>query len=36
LEAERKQDVVCVSALNGDGLEEFCNAVQEKMKVSSW
>ncbi|KAH8479725.1 hypothetical protein H0E87_031450 [Populus deltoides] len=34
LEAERKQDVVCVSALNGDGLEEFCNAVQEKMKDS--
>lgn len=34
MEAERKQDVVCVSALNGDGLEEFCNAVQEKMKDS--
>ncbi|KAF9686782.1 hypothetical protein SADUNF_Sadunf02G0025500 [Salix dunnii] len=34
LEAERKQDVVCVSALNGDGLQEFCNAVQEKLKDS--
>ncbi|KAB5568204.1 hypothetical protein DKX38_001997 [Salix brachista] len=34
LEAERKEDVVCVSALNGDGLQEFCNAVQEKLKDS--
>ncbi|XWS24418.1 hypothetical protein CRYUN_Cryun28dG0100100 [Craigia yunnanensis] len=33
LEAERK-DVVCISALTGDGLQEFCNAVQEKLKDS--
>ncbi|KAJ4840114.1 hypothetical protein Tsubulata_035324 [Turnera subulata] len=34
LEAENEKDVVCVSALNGDGLQEFCNAVQEKLKDS--
>ncbi|XP_059634648.1 uncharacterized protein LOC132276986 [Cornus florida] len=34
LEAEEKEDIVCISALNGDGLEEFCNAVQEKLKDS--
>ncbi|XP_021285383.1 uncharacterized protein LOC110417380 [Herrania umbratica] len=34
LEAERSEDVVCVSALTGDGLQEFCNAVQEKLKDS--
>lgn len=33
LEAERREDVVCISALTGDGLQEFCNAVQEKLKV---
>ena len=33
LEAEKREDVVCISALNGDGLDEFCNAVQEKLKV---
>ena len=33
LEAEKREDVVCISALNGDGLNEFCNAVQEKLKV---
>ncbi|XP_017981265.1 PREDICTED: GTPase HflX isoform X2 [Theobroma cacao] len=32
LEAERSEDVVCASALTGDGLQEFCNAVQEKLK----
>ncbi|KAI4316858.1 hypothetical protein L6164_024798 [Bauhinia variegata] len=34
LEAEKREDVVCISALNGDGLPEFCNAVQEKLKDS--
>lgn len=33
LEAEKRDDVVCVSALNGDGLDEFCNAVKKKLKV---
>lgn len=33
LEADKKGDIVCVSALNGEGLLEFCNAVQEKLKV---
>lgn len=35
LEAEKREDVVCLSALNGDGVQEFCNAVQEKLKVLS-
>ncbi|KAL5780555.1 hypothetical protein ACOSQ2_011292 [Xanthoceras sorbifolium] len=34
LEAEKREDVVCVSALSGDGLDEFCNAVQKKLKDS--
>ncbi|XVE94646.1 hypothetical protein REPUB_Repub02eG0026700 [Reevesia pubescens] len=34
LEAERRGDVVCLSALTGEGLQEFCNAVQEKLKDS--
>ncbi|XP_057717900.1 uncharacterized protein LOC130932571 isoform X1 [Arachis stenosperma] len=34
LEAENRDDVVCISALSGDGLPEFCNAVQEKLKDS--
>ncbi|KAL4332333.1 hypothetical protein GQ457_07G026650 [Hibiscus cannabinus] len=34
LEAERREDVVCISALTGEGLQEFCNAVQEKLKDS--
>lgn len=25
--------IVCMSALNGDGLQEFCDAVQRKLKV---
>ncbi|XP_052203285.1 uncharacterized protein LOC127808742 [Diospyros lotus] len=33
-EAEKRGDTVCISALNGDGLDEFCNAVQEKLKDS--
>lgn len=32
-EAQENPDVVCVSALTGEGLEDFCNAVQEKLKV---
>ncbi|KAK8585134.1 hypothetical protein V6N13_139073 [Hibiscus sabdariffa] len=34
LEAERREDVVCISALTGEGLQEFCNAVQEKLNDS--
>ncbi|KAL4279715.1 hypothetical protein GQ457_03G038540 [Hibiscus cannabinus] len=34
LEAERREDVVCISALTGEGLQEFCNAVHEKLKDS--
>lgn len=34
LEAERNGDVICISALTGEGLDEFCNAVHEKLKVS--
>jgi GTP-binding protein HflX len=35
LEAEKRDDVVCISALSGDGVQEFCNAVLEKLKVQS-
>ncbi|KAF3447295.1 hypothetical protein FNV43_RR12478 [Rhamnella rubrinervis] len=34
LEADQRGDVVCVSALNGNGLIDFCDAVQEKLKDS--
>uniref|UniRef100_A0A5B7BDQ1 Putative GTPase HflX n=1 Tax=Davidia involucrata TaxID=16924 RepID=A0A5B7BDQ1_DAVIN len=34
LEADKREDIVCISALNGDGLDEFCNAVQENLKDS--
>ncbi|XP_058086923.1 uncharacterized protein LOC131233997 isoform X2 [Magnolia sinica] len=34
MEAEKRGDIVCMSALNGDGLQDFCNAVQEKLKDS--
>ncbi|XP_039052852.1 GTPase HflX-like [Hibiscus syriacus] len=34
LEAERREDVICISAVTGEGLQEFCNAVQEKLKDS--
>ncbi|XP_004499203.1 uncharacterized protein [Cicer arietinum] len=34
LEAEKRDDVVCISALSGDGLPEFCNAVQDQLKDS--
>ncbi|XP_038975312.1 GTPase HflX-like isoform X5 [Phoenix dactylifera] len=29
-----KQGVICISAINGDGLEQFCNAIQTKLKDS--
>ncbi|KAL0432431.1 UNVERIFIED_CONTAM: GTPase HflX [Sesamum latifolium] len=31
-EAKKKADVICISALTGEGLDDFCNAVQEKLK----
>eukprot|EP00268_Persea_americana_P051972 TRINITY_DN5789_c1_g1_i4.p1 TRINITY_DN5789_c1_g1~~TRINITY_DN5789_c1_g1_i4.p1 ORF type:complete len:197 (+),score=45.24 TRINITY_DN5789_c1_g1_i4:841-1431(+) len=33
-EAQKIGDIVCISAITGDGLQEFCNAVQEKLKDS--
>lgn len=33
LEAEKRDDVVCISALSGQGLNDFCCAIQEKLKV---
>ncbi|XP_010672784.2 uncharacterized protein LOC104889285 [Beta vulgaris subsp. vulgaris] len=33
-EAERRGDVVCLSALSGDGLDDFCKAIREKLKDS--
>lgn len=32
LEAKRK-DIICISALTGEGLNDFCDAVQNKLKV---
>lgn len=32
-EAKKNHDIVCISALTGEGLDDFCNAVQEKLKV---
>ncbi|CAG7892320.1 unnamed protein product [Brassica rapa] len=34
LEAEEHGDVICISALTGEGLDKFCNAVHEKLKDS--
>ncbi|KAK9947025.1 hypothetical protein M0R45_012462 [Rubus argutus] len=34
LEAEKRDDVVCISALSGQGLNDFCGAIQEKLKDS--
>ncbi|EYU36741.1 hypothetical protein ABFS82_14G295400 [Erythranthe guttata] len=31
-EAENNADIVCISALTGEGLDDFCNSVQEKLK----
>ncbi|KAF6163060.1 hypothetical protein GIB67_001388 [Kingdonia uniflora] len=33
-EADEREDVICISALNGDGLQDFCNAVQAKLRDS--
>uniref|UniRef100_A0A0E0MGT0 Hflx-type G domain-containing protein n=1 Tax=Oryza punctata TaxID=4537 RepID=A0A0E0MGT0_ORYPU len=33
-EEAEKQGIICISAINGDGLEEFCNAIQAKLKDS--
>ncbi|KAK3120205.1 hypothetical protein QOZ80_9AG0683640 [Eleusine coracana subsp. coracana] len=33
-EEAKKQGIICISAMNGDGLEEFCNAIQAKLKDS--
>ncbi|KAF3620769.1 putative BEL1-like homeodomain protein 3-like [Capsicum annuum] len=32
LEAKRRNNVVCVSALTGEGLDEFCNKIQNRLK----
>jgi hypothetical protein len=32
-EEAEKQGIICISAMNGDGLDEFCNAIQSKLKV---
>ncbi|PIA55878.1 hypothetical protein AQUCO_00700301v1 [Aquilegia coerulea] len=34
IEANNREDVVCVSALTGDGLQDFCDAVQARLKDS--
>nr|XP_043607561.1 GTPase HflX [Erigeron canadensis] len=34
LKARDLEDTICISALNGSGLDEFCNAVQDKLKDS--
>ncbi|XP_047327684.1 GTPase HflX [Impatiens glandulifera] len=34
LEADKREDTLCISALTGDGLDEFCEVVQEKLKDS--
>ncbi|CAE6246512.1 unnamed protein product [Arabidopsis arenosa] len=34
LEAEKSGDTICISALTGEGLDDFCNAVHEKLKDS--
>ncbi|KAH6788376.1 GTP-binding protein [Perilla frutescens var. frutescens] len=31
-EAKKDPDIVCISALTGEGLDDFCNAVQERLK----
>ncbi|TVU03082.1 hypothetical protein EJB05_51410, partial [Eragrostis curvula] len=33
-EEAEKQGIISISAMNGDGLEEFCNAIQAKLKDS--
>ncbi|KAK6115798.1 hypothetical protein DH2020_008067 [Rehmannia glutinosa] len=31
-EAKKNTDTICISALTGEGLDDFCDAVQEKLK----
>lgn len=33
LAAAKRDDVICISALTGEGLDDFCSAIQEKLKV---
>ncbi|RCV38791.1 hypothetical protein SETIT_8G170500v2 [Setaria italica] len=33
-EEAENQGIICISAMNGDGLEEFCNTIQAKLKDS--
>lgn len=32
MEAKTRNDVVCISALTGEGLDEFCNEIQNRLK----
>ncbi|CAM8881621.1 unnamed protein product [Rhodiola kirilowii] len=32
LAAAKRDDVICISALTGEGLDDFCSAIQEKLK----
>ncbi|KAK4351938.1 hypothetical protein RND71_027456 [Anisodus tanguticus] len=32
LEAKTRSDVVCISAVTGEGLDEFCNEIQNRLK----
>ncbi|CAN6440980.1 unnamed protein product [Victoria cruziana] len=34
LQAAKRGDVICISALTGEGLQEFCDAIQTKLKDS--
>ncbi|KAF9619385.1 hypothetical protein IFM89_006572 [Coptis chinensis] len=34
IKANEREDVICVSALTGDGLQDFCDAVQARLKDS--
>jgi GTP-binding protein HflX len=35
LEAANRRDVVCISALTGEGIKEFYEAVENKLKVNT-
>ena len=32
-EEAEKQGIICISAMNGDGLDQFCGAIQAHLKV---
>ncbi|KAF9604891.1 hypothetical protein IFM89_011173 [Coptis chinensis] len=32
IKANEREDVICVSALTGDGLQDFCDEVQVRLK----